>query len=86
MSNYLSFCVGTNRATLVEMNVLHPVGIVVFGDYVYWFDREIRYVMKIKKGGEPHGSAVQVAVDDLSDIIVVDGRKSTGRNIILILI
>ena len=33
------------------MNVLHPVGIVVFGDYVYWIDRESRNVMKIKKGG-----------------------------------
>ena len=76
---------GTNRATLVEMNVLHPVGIVVFGDYVYWIDRESRNVMKIKKGGELHGSAVQVAVDDLSDMIVVDGRKSTGRDIVVIL-
>ena len=78
------FLVGTNRATLVEMNVLHPVGIVVFGDYVYWIDRESRNVMKIKKRGEVLGSAVQAAVDDLSDMIVVDARKSTGRDIILI--
>ena len=42
-------------------------------------------VMKIKKGGELHGSAVQAAVDDLSDMVVVDARKSTGRDIILIL-
>ena len=70
------------------MNVLHPVGIGVFGDYVYWIDRETRNVMNIKKGGEPPGSPVQVqaAVDDLSDMIVVDARKSTGRDIILILI
>ena len=67
------------------MNVLHPVGIVVFGDYVYWIDRESRNVMKIKKRGEVLGSAVQAAVDDLSDMIVVDTRKSTGREIILIL-
>ena len=67
------------------MNVLHPVGIVVFGDYVYWIDRESRNVMKIKKGGELHGSSVQTAVDDLSDMIVVDGRKSTGRDIVVIL-
>ena len=79
------FLVGTNRATLVEMNVLHPVGIVVFGDYVYWIDRESRNVMKIKKRGEVLGSAVQAAVDDLSDMIVVDARKSTGRDIILLL-
>ena len=68
------------------MNVLHPVGIVVFEDYVYWIDRESRNVMKIKKRGEILGSAVQAAVDDLSDMIVVDARKSTGRDIILILI
>lgn len=77
--------VGTYRATLVEMNVSHPVGIVVFGDYIYWIDHESRKVMKIRKGGELPGSAVQAAVDDLSDIIVVDARKSSGRNIILIL-
>ena len=66
--------------------MLHPVGIVVFEDYVYWIDRESRNVMKIKKRGEILGSAVQAAVDDLSDMIVVDARKSTGRDIILILI
>ena len=64
---------------------MHPVGIVVFGDYVYWIDGESRSVMKIKKGGELLMSAVQAVVDDLSDIIVVDARKSSGRNIILIL-
>ena len=79
------FLVGKNRATLVGMNVLHPVGIAVFGDYVYWIDRESRNVMKIKKRGELLGSALQAAVDDLSDINFVDARKSTGRNIILIL-
>ena len=79
------FLVGTNHATLVKMNVFHPVGIVVFGDYVYWFDRESSTVMKIKKRGEPFGSSVQAPVHDLSDIIVVDARKSTGRSIILIL-
>jgi hypothetical protein len=67
------------------MNVLHPVGIVVFEDYVYWIDRESRNVMKIKKGGDIQGSAVQAAVDDLSDMIVVDARKSTGRDITLVL-
>ena len=79
------FLVGKNRATLVEMNILHPVGIAVFGDYVYWIDRESHNVMKIKKRGELLGSAVQATVDDLSDINFVDARKSIGRNIILIL-
>jgi len=40
--------------------------------------------MKIKKGGEIPRVLVQAAVDDLSDMIVVDARKSTGRDIILL--
>jgi len=40
--------------------------------------------MKIKKGGEIPRVPVQAAVDDLSDMIVVDARKSTGRDIILL--
>ena len=79
------FLAGTNRANLVEMNVLHPVGIAVFGDYVYWIDRESRNVMKIKKGGEALVITVQAAVEDLTDMVVVDARKSTGKDIILIL-
>ena len=67
------------------MNVSHPVGIAVFRDYVYWIDHESRNVMKIKKKGEILGSAVKAAVNDLSDMIVVDARKSTGGDIILIL-
>ena len=82
---FACFLVGTNRATLVELNVLHPVGIVVFGDYVYWIDRETRNLYKIKKGGEDQVVPVQATVDDLSDMIVVDARKSTGTDIILLL-
>lgn len=73
------FSLGTNRATLVDMNVLHAVGLVVFEDYVYWIDGMSRNVMKIKKGGETHGSVVQGGIDDLSDMIVVDTRRLTGR-------
>ena len=61
------------------MNVLHAVGLVVFEDYVYWIDGMSRYVMKIKKDGEIHGSVVQGGIDDLSDMIVVDTRRLTGR-------
>ena len=38
-----------NRATLIETNVLQPVGLAVHGSYVYWIDRESRNVMKIRK-------------------------------------
>ena len=41
--------------------------------------------MKIQKRGEAPVITVQAAVEDLTDMVVVDARKSTGRDIILIL-
>ena len=67
------------------MNVLQPVGLVVYGDYVYWIDRQTRNVMKIKKEGEILGSTVQAAIDDLSDMIIVE-TKTTGRVTALLLL
>jgi len=79
------FLAGKNRATLLEMNVLQPVGLVVYGNYVYWIDRQTRNVLKIKKEGEILGSTVQAAIDDLSDMIVVDTVKKTSKGIALLL-
>ena len=79
------FLAGKNRATLLEMNVLQPVGLVVYGNYVYWIDRQTRNVLKIKKEGEILGSTVQAAIDDLSDMIVVDTVKKTSKDIALLL-
>lgn len=79
------FLAGKNRATLLDIYVLQPVGLVVYGNYVYWIDRQTRNVMKIKKEGEILGSTVQAAIDDLSDMIIVD-TKTTGRVTALLLL
>lgn len=67
---------GMNRATLIETNVLQPVGLAVHGSYVYWIDRESRNVMKIRED-DVRGRTVQAAIDDLSDMIVVDTLKTS---------
>ena len=59
--------------------MLTPVGLAVYGNYVYWIDRESRNVMRIKKKDQVQGDTVQAAIDDLSDIIVVDTMKTRGR-------
>ena len=59
--------------------MLNPVGLVVYGSHVYWIDQESRNVMRIKKTGKIHVSTVQTAIHGLSDMVVVDTRKSTGR-------
>jgi len=78
------YLTGMNRATLIETNVLQPVGLAVHGSYVYWIDRESRNVMKIRED-DVRGSTVQAAINDLSDIIVVDTLKTSGKIVPLIL-
>ena len=70
-----------NRATLMETNVLQPVGLAVHGSYVYWIDRESRNVMKIRED-DVRGRTVQAAIDDLSDMIVVDTLKTSGVKVL----
>ena len=66
-----------DRATLIERNFLQPVGLAVYGSYVYWIDRESRNVMKIRED-DVRGRIVQAAIDDLSDMIVVDTPNTSG--------
>ena len=72
-----------NRASLIETNVLQPVGLAVYGSYVYWIDRESRNVMKIREDDvRGRGRTVQAAIDDLSDMIVVDTLKTSGVKVL----
>ena len=68
-----------NRRTLIEENIVKPVGLVVYKDYVYWIDKDTRKVEKVKKYNDSSRELVQNYVDDLSDIAVVDISTSTGK-------
>ena len=70
-----------NRAILIETNVLQPVGLAVYGSYVYWIDRESHNVMKIRED-DVRGQTVKAAIDDLSDMIVVDTLKTSGVKVL----
>ena len=78
---YFVCFVGRNRATLIEKNILKPVGLVVYKDYVYWIDEDTRNVIKVKKYNDSSREPVQAYVDDLSDIAIVDITTSTGKRI-----
>lgn len=62
--------------------MLQPVGLAVHGNYVYWIDRESRYVMRIRED-ERRGETVQAAIDDVSDMIVVDTLRTSGKIVYL---
>ena len=71
--------IGVNRRTLIEENIVKPVGLVVYMDYVYWIDKDTSNVVKVKKYNDSSREPVQEYVDDLSDIAVVDITTSTGK-------
>jgi len=71
---------GMNRRTLIEENIVKPVGLVVYKDYVYWIDKDTRNVEKVKKYNDSSRELVQDYVDDLSDIAVVDISTSTDHH------
>ena len=69
----------------MERHVLDPVGLAVYGSHVYWIDQESRWLKKIEKISEMEedfGSTVQGYIDGLTDMIVVDMRKSTGTDVV----
>ncbi|XP_068671649.1 low-density lipoprotein receptor-related protein 6-like [Montipora foliosa] len=67
--------------TLVEKDVLRPVGLLVYGNYLYWIDKASSNVMKIKKSDRSGQTLdVQAEVNDLSDIAIVDTLKTTDRH------
>ena len=49
---------------------------------MYWIDRESRNVMRIRED-EVLGRTVQAAIDDLSDMIVVDTLRTSGKIVYL---
>ena len=77
---YICF-IGRNRGTLIKKNILKPVGLVVYKDYVYWIDEDTRNVIKVKKYDDSPREIVEAYVDDLSDIAIVDITTSTGKRI-----
>ena len=71
---------------MVERHILNPIGLAVYGNYVYWIDQESRLLKKIEKIGEvseDFGKTVQASINGLTDMIVVDTRKSTGTDVLL---
>ena len=82
---HLLFSEGAKRAVLVELNLLELAGLAVHGNYIYWIDKRARKVERIQKTDNGERGVVQGAIDDLSDLVVVDKRKKDGKALLLLL-
>ncbi|CAH2276476.1 low-density lipo receptor-related 6 isoform X1 [Pelobates cultripes] len=62
---------GANRVVLEDSNVLQPVGLTVFGNHLYWIDRQQQMIERIDKTGLGGRTKIQARIQVLTDIHAV---------------
>lgn len=62
---------GGNRIVLEDSNVLQPVGLTVFGNHLYWIDRQQQMIERIEKTGREGRTKIQARIQFLTDIHAV---------------
>ncbi|XP_069347226.1 low-density lipoprotein receptor-related protein 6 isoform X6 [Eulemur rufifrons] len=62
---------GANRIVLEDSNILQPVGLTVFENWLYWIDKQQQMIEKIDMTGQEGRTKVQARIAQLSDIHAV---------------
>lgn len=62
---------GANRVVLEDANILQPVGLTIFGDHLYWIDRQQQMIERIEKTNGHSRTKIQARIAQLSDIHAV---------------
>lgn len=69
--NYSFISAGANRIVLEDSNILQPVGLTLFENWLYWIDRQQQMIEKIDMTGREGRTKVQARIAQLSDIHAV---------------
>ncbi|XP_051546501.1 low-density lipoprotein receptor-related protein 6-like isoform X1 [Myxocyprinus asiaticus] len=62
---------GANRIVIEDSNILQPVGLTVFGNHLYWIDRQQQMIERIDKITREGRTKIQARIASLSDIHAV---------------
>uniref|UniRef100_A0A8B9LD61 Low density lipoprotein receptor-related protein 6 n=1 Tax=Astyanax mexicanus TaxID=7994 RepID=A0A8B9LD61_ASTMX len=62
---------GANRIVIEDSNILQPVGLTVFGDHLYWIDRQQQMIERIDKTTREGRTKIQARISALTDIHAV---------------
>ncbi|TRY82715.1 hypothetical protein DNTS_018776 [Danionella cerebrum] len=62
---------GANRMVIEDSNILQPVGLTVFGNFLYWIDRQQQMIERIDKVTRQGRTKIQARITSLSDIHAV---------------
>ena len=54
-----------------DSNILQPVGLTVFGDHLYWIDRQQQMIERIDKTTREGRTKIQARIASLTDIHAV---------------
>lgn len=68
---FVYFFKGANRIVLEDSNILQPVGLTVFENWLYWIDKHQQMIEKIDMTGREGRTKVQARIAQLSDIHAV---------------
>ncbi|KAF7229497.1 low-density lipoprotein receptor-related protein 6 [Nothobranchius furzeri] len=68
---------GANRIVIADSNILQPVGLTVFGNHLYWIDKQQQMIERIDKTTREGRTKVQARVAYLSDIHAVHDLDMT---------
>ncbi|XP_051275738.1 low-density lipoprotein receptor-related protein 6 isoform X2 [Dicentrarchus labrax] len=62
---------GANRIVIADSNILQPVGLTVFGNHLYWIDKQQQMIERIDKTTREGRTKIQARITYLSDIHAV---------------
>ncbi|XP_070709677.1 low-density lipoprotein receptor-related protein 6 isoform X2 [Pempheris klunzingeri] len=62
---------GANRIVIADSNILQPVGLTVFGNHLYWIDKQQQMIERIDKTTREGRTKIQARIGYLSDIHAV---------------
>ena len=70
---------GNNRGTLLKEMVLHPFGITVYGEHVYWTDWESQKLERVDKITGENRLVMHSNLPQMMEVIVVHNNRPNGE-------
>ena len=71
---------GGNRQAIIDSQLVHPVGLAVRGDYVYWADKDQQLIERAHKATGQQRVTLKSRVTQLNSLIAVGMDDLTGHH------
>ncbi|CAG2122030.1 unnamed protein product, partial [Medioppia subpectinata] len=71
---------GSKRQTLISRNVKHPYGLVIYGQYIYWTDLELKSIQSAHKTNGDQRKTLIAGLEQLMDIQVFDNQLIEAKS------